>query len=153
MLDVGPGAGKFGVLLRDKSRTIDAIEIYLPYVGLFRLNMVYNQVYVGDVMQFPFKKKMYDLVILGDVLEHLSVSDAQSLLLTLRKNHISVLITVPFLYPHPAVYGNQWEEHKQADLTEEVFQERYPGFRLILGNEQQGVYYRGALTALPDPAP
>ena len=151
ILDVGPGAGKYGVLLKDKCQTIDALEIYLPYVSLFRLPALYNQVYVGDVMRFPFKKKQYDLVILGDVLEHLSVPDAQTLLATLRKNHIPTLITVPFLYPHPPVYGNQWEEHKQADLTEEIFQERYPGFGLILGNEQQGVYYRGALKALPNP--
>lgn len=153
VLDVGPGAGKYGVILRSPERTIDAIEIHAPYVGLFRLAHLYSQVFIGDVRKFEFKKKQYDLVILGDVLEHLTVGEAQTLLHTLRKNHIPVLVTIPYLYPHPAVFGNPYEEHKQADLTDEVFHERYPGFRLVLGNKQQGIYYRGSLMALPDPEP
>lgn len=148
ILDVGPGAGKWGVLLKDPSRVVDAVEIFFPYVSHFGLTLLYNHIFVGDILQFPLKKRQYDLAILGDVLEHLSVENAQKLLGTFRKNHIPVLITVPYLYPHPAAYGNPWEEHLQPDLTEEIFNERYPGFKLLYGNEQQGIYFREALRAL-----
>lgn len=149
VLDVGPGAGKYGKLLGGSGRVVHAVEIFAPYVSLFRLTETYAHVFVGNVMQFPFQKRQYDLVVLGDVLEHLSVPDAQALLSTLRKNHLPTLITVPYMYPHPPMYGNQWEEHKQSDLTKEVFNQRYPGFTLLFGNDKQGVYYRSTLIAMP----
>jgi hypothetical protein len=41
-LDVGLGRGKYGALLRERGyRSIDAVEIYGPYIESFGLSTIY----------------------------------------------------------------------------------------------------------------
>ena len=71
ILDVGPGAGSYGEIIRRviPDATIHAIEIFKPYVERFRLREKYDCIFIGDATKI--KIDGYDLVILGDVLEHL----------------------------------------------------------------------------------
>ena len=52
-----------------------------------------------------------------------------------------MIIGVPFLYPQDELYGNPWERHIQADLTEELFNERYPGFKMLVRPMGNYAYY------------
>jgi hypothetical protein len=82
VLDVGPGHGKAGVLLREYCGTeiVDAVEAWEPYVTP-RLRAIYDSVWTGDVMDFPpASLDGYDLVLLVDVIEHLSREDGFELL-------------------------------------------------------------------------
>lgn len=95
ILDVGPGHGKASVLLREYLHeppdVIDAVEAWEPYVGRFDLEPLYSRVFVGDVTapQWTLAGEpvvaqvaldYYDLVLLGDVIEHIPVEPAMDLL-------------------------------------------------------------------------
>jgi len=52
-----------------------------------------------------------------------------------------MIIAVPYLYRQGPMYGNQWEAHLQEDLTPELFDARYPGFRIIHRPVPNYAYY------------
>jgi hypothetical protein len=134
-LDVGAGSGKFGTML-GKGWAVDAVEIHGPNIERFGLRDLYREVFETDILDFLLGN--YDVVILGDVLEHLSIGDAQELLR--RLGHAFVLVAVPFNYEQGSVGGNEHERHQQPDLTHESFEEHYPGFRCLGRLPFYGVY-------------
>ena len=141
ILDVGPGAGKWGLLLAAPGRSIDAVEIHEPYIEKFGLREIYGTTYLGDVCGFTGFDR-YDLVLIGDVLEHLSVERAQALLARIASSGASVLLLVPYQLAQDALGGVESEVHLQPDLTPAIVQERYPGLSQIAGNQWQGVYFQ-----------
>jgi hypothetical protein len=127
ILDIGVGVGTYADLLANERYIIDGIEIYTPYVDIFKLEDKYDTLFVGDVRKQT--KKFFDkygLIILGDVLEHLSVLEAQELLSKLKGK--SIIIAVPFKGEQHVAHGNEHEIHYQDDLTPQIFTERYPDF-------------------------
>jgi len=143
ILDVGPGAGKYGKMLSNPKRFVDGVEIFEPYVEKFGLRKVYRKIFVKNICQFDCGEKEYDLAIFGDILEHLSIDDAKAVLAKFEKKMIPALVLVPYSYEQEAINGNDHEEHLQPDLTEEIFHKRYPGFTRIFGNTYQGVFFKG----------
>lgn len=110
VLDVGPGHGKAAVLLReyltDPPDVIDAVEMWQPYVTRFCLEGLYNQVYVGDVAADTWTLAgephaatellaRYDLVLMGDVIEHIPLDVGLALL---RRIPGRVVICTPVEY-------------------------------------------------------
>ena len=85
--------------------------------------------------------KSYDLIIFGDVIEHMTVERAQTVLERAQSRCRDMIIGVPFLYPQDELYGNPWERHIQSDLTAEIFNERYPGFELLVKPINNYAYY------------
>lgn len=141
ILDVGPGLGTYSDLLRPFNYTqMNCIEIYEPYIEEFKLKQKYKTVFCGNVVTFPIQPNQYDLVIMGDVLEHLNVEDAQKLLQDFTHKVRGVIISVPFLYEQSAVGGNIYETHLQPDLTKEIMQQRYPYLKLEGVENFIGVY-------------
>lgn len=83
VLDVGPGHGKYGVLLREYAHVelVDAVEMWEPYVAEFGLEGIYNHVFRGDACNLPDAVlAAYDCVFLGDVIEHIDKERALALL-------------------------------------------------------------------------
>ncbi len=76
MLDVGPGAGTYGLLLGPYF-SMDGLEIHEPYVDKFKLNSVYNKIIIGNILAFDFTG--YDYIIMGDILEHIPKYEAMNL--------------------------------------------------------------------------
>ena len=74
ILDVGAGAGKNGNLIRNSgySGILDCLEPTESYVTEFNLSTIYNTIYPYSIENFVdhVPKFQYDLVIFGDVLEH-----------------------------------------------------------------------------------
>ena len=126
VLDVGPGNGTYSDLLRENFQNIDACEIHAPYIRRYKLEEKYGKVYNMSVVDFQDFDN-YDLVILGDVLEHLTVDDAKAVL-SRCANVKQVLVAVPFESPQGAFWGVEAERHEQDDLTPQNFLERYPDF-------------------------
>jgi 2-polyprenyl-3-methyl-5-hydroxy-6-metoxy-1,4-benzoquinol methylase len=138
ILDVGPGIGKYARLLRAGHPNLDAVEIFAPYVEMFGLRALYRSVFIGDVRTFDLTP--YSMVIIGDVLEHLSIGDARAVLARCRR----ALVQVPYLYPQGTIYDNPAETHLQPDLTEKVMAERYPELTpLFVYQGVLGVYTKG----------
>lgn len=124
-LDVGAGDGKWANMLNDYL-IMDAVEAFPPNVVNYQLTKKYRNTNITDIR--TFKYNWYDLVIFGDVIEHLSVEDAQKVINYAADRCRNILIAVPFEYKQGAIYGNPYEVHIQDDLTPELFNKRYPGF-------------------------
>lgn len=142
LLDVGPGVGTYADLLNEFGYHMDCLEIYNGYVEAYDLKNKYKNVYIGDVVKFDISE--YDFVIIGDVLEHLTIEDAKIVL----KKCKNVLVAVPYICPQGGVdfYYNEhhlinpYEKHLQSDLTPLIVLTRYPELGLIWSNELYGYY-------------
>lgn len=137
VLDVGPGKGKYATLLDEY--TVDCLEVWEPYVGLFKLRAKYRTVLVGDVIDFHHFSD-YQLVILGDVLEHLSSIDGQDVVDRIIAAGCALFVAVPFRSKQGTVHGNIYETHLQADLTPEVMFRRYPRLFCMYKDRKYGLY-------------
>lgn len=140
ILDVGAGSGTYAKLLADTEFVIDAVEAWPNYIEQYNLNEQYQTVYQQEIQTFDYPKK-YDAVIFGDVLEHLSVAEAQATLAIAMKNSNIILISIPWESPQGEYKGCHYEIHKQSDVTPELFSERYPEFKLLSKHRIVGVYY------------
>jgi SAM-dependent methyltransferase len=75
VLDVGSGSGKNGTIVKKINPNIilEGIEPTEKYIEEYNLNSLYNKIYHKDIQKFSKEdsKNRYDVVIIGDVLEHL----------------------------------------------------------------------------------
>lgn len=136
ILDVGACDGKWRNLLPEYTR-MDAVERFPPNAEA--IAHLYGKVFCTDVAKLHYG--FYDLVIFGDVIEHMEVHEAQMALRYAKRKSRDVLIAVPFLYPQNEIYGNPYERHIQDDLTDEVFKRRYPGFKVLHDTQRGYCYY------------
>jgi len=122
ILDVGVGFGKWGVLCREYMEiwqnhkykkekwktTIDGIEIFKNYWNPM-YEFIYNNVWFGNVMDFLENMKFYGVVLLIDVLEHLSKVDGVKLLESIPNHYI---VSTPNGFTNQgAKFGNEHETH------------------------------------------
>ncbi len=138
ILDVGAGSGTYGHLLRPHYDTIDALEIFPEYIKMFNLESVYNNVIIGDILDFDIST--YDYIIMGDILEHLQLVSAQNLIDKIGFLGKKVLVAVPYNYEQGEEFGNVYETHHQPDLTIGKMYQRYPSLRLLYGDMNYGYY-------------
>lgn len=136
VLDVGACDGKWRTLLPDYL-DMDAVEVYKPNAD--RIAWMYRKLYNINILDFHYDH--YGLVIFGDMLEHMAVKDAQTVLKYAEEHADNILIAIPFHYEQDALYGNQFEVHLQPDLTPELFEERYPGYTVLLRAAEDYCYY------------
>ena len=141
ILDVGCGSGKYGKILRKSYDIIDGAEVFLEYIKKFELNKIYNNIYNTKIEDFDFDKNKYDLIIFGDVLEHIKESEAKKLLKKIIDLDLSVIVRVPYLYKQEKIGENIYEKHEQDNLTREVMEELYPYLQCLIGNKDFGVWY------------
>ena len=137
-LDVGACDGKWQGLLGGQL-VMDAVEIFEPNIRQNNLRSKYRCVYSCDVYDCHYD--WYDLIIFGDVIEHMTVERAQAVLKWARPRCKDMIIGVPFRYRQDAIYGNPYEIHIQDDLTPELFDERYPGYEILVQPRGDYAYY------------
>ena len=139
ILDVGAGCGTYSDLLKPLGYSnIDCVEVFPEYVTQFNLNQKYNNVFIGDITKINLDFNNYDLIIFGDVLEHISLSDSKLLLEKIGNK--DVLIGVPFESPQGEHFGNIYETHLQPELTLISFLEEYKGFHPISVRFDYGIF-------------
>lgn len=137
-LDVGACDGKWFNLLGDYL-IMDAVEIYEPNIVNNRLNDIYRQVLCGDIADCVYN--WYDLIIFGDVIEHMTVEKARNVIEYAKYRCRDMIIAVPFMLEQDVQYGNPYEVHIQNDLTPILFDQRYPGFKIISRPQVNYAYY------------
>ena len=141
ILDIGAGCGTYSDLIRGYGYKMDAVEIWEPYINQYGLKNKYGWVYEENVLKMPLDVLgAYDFYILGDVLEHLSVEDAEWLMKFLKFAGKQYLVAVPYVMEQGEYEGNIHETHLQPDLTPEIMAERYPDLELLYGNNFYGYY-------------
>lgn len=118
VLDVGAGAGIWADLLAAKGirrKNRDAVEIFEPYVGRFGLQNKYGHIYLGDFKELALPVDHYNVLILGDVLEHFEMEDALEVWEKARKivgPYGKVLLSTPIIdFPQGEEEGNIHESH------------------------------------------
>ena len=135
ILDVGACDGKWAKLLPDY--TMDAVEIWKPSCTVIR--PLYRNVFCKDISEFNYN--FYDLVIFGDVIEHMTVDKAKQVIMYAYERCRDMIVSVPFLYPQGEVDGNPWQAHLQPDLTAEIFAKRYPQLEVLHDTGKNYCYY------------
>lgn len=143
ILDVGPGEGTYSDLLVPYGYYMNAIEIWEPYVDKYNLRSKYEEVFIGDINDtlLTFLAR-HDFIIMGDVIEHISVEKAKLLISCLYNMSIDMLVAVPYQMEQGIHEDNIYETHLQPDLTPKVMEERYPELQLLYSNEYYGYYIR-----------
>lgn len=137
-LDVGACNGVWYDLLGDYLR-MDACEVFFPNIVVHKLPEKYEQVIFADIKEYKYE--WYDLIIFGDVIEHMTVEDAQAVLAYAMPRCRDLIVAVPYEYKQDAIYGNEWERHIQDDLTPQLFAERYPDLTLLFDTGHDYAYY------------
>jgi hypothetical protein len=134
ILDVGAGQGKYRALLPEYEY-VYAVEVFEPYVADNRLRDLYFKVFTEDIRDFVQSRDRIFLwglvVVMGDVLEHLTREDAQQVLDQLRSHVSEIIVVVPYEYPQGEEDGNVHQEHLQDDLTVEIMAKFYPELTLV----------------------
>jgi 2-polyprenyl-3-methyl-5-hydroxy-6-metoxy-1,4-benzoquinol methylase len=141
LLDVGPGVGTYADLLRPSlpSARWACVEVHEPYVDDYGLRQKYDDVHVADVRSFPWPRR-YDIVILGDVLEHLPLADALAVWRAARAHAGHVVLSLPIVeHPQGPQHGNVHEAHLHTWRHEAVLA-TLPGIRRWWCSPRIGVY-------------
>lgn len=128
VLDVGACDGIWQALLPEYD--MDAVEAFKPNADRIRKHNIYMNVYCTEIKDYEYD--WYDLIIFGDVIEHMDVETAQAVLNYAYPRCKDMIVAVPYLYEQDEIYGNPYEKHLQPDLTAELFAERYPGFEVLV---------------------
>lgn len=127
VLDVGCGFGLWGFLCREyldawNSRVrpeewttrIDGIEIFEPYISAHQ-RAIYSSITIADIRDAAPTVDRYDLIITGDIIEHLPKDVALRTLETLyQKANKALLVNIPLGedgWDQGEVYGNPAEKH------------------------------------------
>lgn len=128
VLDIGPGFGKWGFLAREildifkgryKKETwrthITCYEIFPDYITPIH-HYIYDEIVIDCALrQLQLKERYFDLVIVGDVLEHFDKTEGKKLIdYVYRATNKMAIFLVPIGsgYPQGVVLGNKFEEHK-----------------------------------------
>ena len=128
VVDVGPGAGKYGSIVREllPDTKTTAVEIWEPYVETYGLRSIYDEVFITDARTFD--DYSVDLVILGDVLEHMSREDALALWDKIRSQAKAAVISIPIIhFPQGHEHGNPYEEHVVDDWCHDSIMASFDG--------------------------
>lgn len=131
VLDIGVGYGKWGFLIREAldwmpgrhdpaewQTRITGLEAFEGYTSPL-YDWVYDEVIYGDAHEFARTCDGYDLVMMGDVIEHMTKDEGLELLDVLLAKCRNVVIATPVDFFTQEVLENPWEEHKSLWTIED----------------------------------
>ena len=147
ILDLGFGFGSKGMLFREytdvwngnyfgwKTR-IDGVEIYEKYITDLQ-RTIYDNVYSEDISEFVKTMGYYDLVYMGDVIEHFEKEEGKKVIEALKKKSKCLIIVTPKkVFDQGEVYGNKYETHRSQWVPED-----FQGFYVKIFNNNMVVVY------------
>jgi SAM-dependent methyltransferase len=142
ILDIGCGQGTYKNLFLDNevitSSNWVAVEVWEPYIRKYALTEKYNQVINQDARHLSWPELgHWDLVFMGDVLEHMTKEESQTLVDSALNHTKWILISIPIVYlPQGADHGNQFEIHVKPDWSDEEVRESFPN---IVEHQVEGI--------------
>lgn len=120
IVDLGAGAGAWRRALDRAAPGAHwtAVEVWGPYIDQFGLRDRYDVVLQQDARTVDWAGLAPDLVVCGDVLEHMTTDEACALVTAARAVGAAVLVSVPIVYyPQGEAHGNPYERHVRDDYT------------------------------------
>jgi len=155
VLDIGCGFGTWGFLCREHLDVfngrvqpdewqvrIDAIEYFEPYI-MAHQRALYDSIQIGDIAVLAPDIEPHELIIAGDVIEHLDKAVAEEVLFQLYNTaEKALLVNIPLGdgWDHPEAYGNPAELHRSqwTHLDFAPYATGHQNFQLPCG--QYGVF-------------
>lgn len=146
VIDIGAGAMMYGNLIREEignKPKITAIEVWQPYIDFYPYEKVYNEVIQVDARLHDDYN--VDVVIAGDVLEHMSEEEMKELVTKIRSQAKWLILSVPVIhYPQGHLEDNPYEEHIQEDLNHDELVRILGDYHQYKDFVQTGTYiYKG----------
>lgn len=143
VLDVGAGRGIYGEMLRPYVDRIDAVEVWKPYISEFDLPKIYDSVVVQDIRYMPMPDTTYDLIVFGDVLEHMGADESKMVWKWAAHFCKYGLISVPIIHwPQGAENGNPYEVHVQEHMTSKQIRRDFGPFVFERNYNVTGTYIK-----------
>ncbi len=142
ILDIGPGSGTYSILFRELlSGYWTALEIWEPYIEKYDLRSKYNTVIIGDARTYNFGVD-YDIIFLGDIVEHMSKEDGILLVKKCLQRSKYVIVSIPIIhYPQGEYDGNPYEAHVKDDWSDNEVKECFSDYIINSNVENEiGVY-------------
>lgn len=141
-LDIGAGAGSWLEAVKPwflESKWM-AIEAWKPYVERFCLPDRYAAVFEGDARKMSFPS--VDVVIMGDVLEHMIKEEAVKVWDKACDSAWQlVILSIPVIhYPQGHVHENPWQEHVKDDWSHEEVMDTFKDITRFQLNSVVGTY-------------
>ena len=110
------------------------MEIFPEYINRHALELIYDEIFIADIIDFSINA--YDMIIAGDILEHLSKADAIKVVDALRTKCRFLWAALPVKIDRPWSEGytqgkDEYEENRANkhlhDWTgQEIIGEFYP---------------------------
>lgn len=156
VLDVGCGFGLWGFLCREYLDVgighvwpeqwevrIDGIELFEPYIQDHQRSL-YSSIQIGDIRELAPDVDKYDLIITGDVIEHLEKHEGEEVLdILYEKAEKVLLVNIPIGpgWEHPEQYGNPGELHRSQWEVDDLV--AYPNNHqsMRINHLEYGVFY------------
>jgi tetratricopeptide (TPR) repeat protein len=109
MLDIGCGCGTYAKMFPNADWT--GVEVWGAYVEKYGLAGLYGKLHIEDARTWT-PTDHYDVAFAGDVLEHMTVDEAKSLMVRLKSCADTVVVSIPMgHYPQGEFEGNPYEAH------------------------------------------
>lgn len=145
ILDIGCGEGTYPKLLKEKTSinaTWYGVEAWTDYISEFNLNDLYNVILNQDAKTIDWKAlPIFDLVIFGDVLEHMTKDESITLVSKALDHSKFVFISIPIVHsPQGEVNGNPYEVHVKDDWTHEEVLDTFPFIQKSHVAKKIGIY-------------
>lgn len=136
ILDIGLGNGKMGYIARDLLDVmlgqralreqwqvrIDGIEAYGDYIQAHQ-RAIYDDIHVGDAFDVIDTLGEYEMIIIGDVLEHFDRDRAEQFLDKASRHATkAILLSIPLgeAWTQDDIYGNDYERHRSFWKVEDL---------------------------------
>jgi 2-polyprenyl-3-methyl-5-hydroxy-6-metoxy-1,4-benzoquinol methylase len=118
ILDIGAGSGTYYKLLSPiKTFKWSAVEAWKSYIEEFNLEQMYGVIYNEDIRNFECPEN-YDLVIAGDILEHMTKAEAEEVVKKILDHTKTLIISIPITHmPQEAINDNPFEYHVKDDWS------------------------------------
>lgn len=132
VVDIGAGSGTYAKLMREDGDSAQwiAYEAWEPYVNEYSLTGLYDDVLIVDARHAQWTLFQADLVIAGDVLEHMTHDEARSLIRRIKFAARNLIVSIPVLHlDQGAVFGNPFERHIDHWTADAMLDELGPGVR------------------------
>ena len=146
IIDIGVGSGTYAKMFRKlrlfPDSTLIGIEAWEPYIKEYSLNERYHTIINEDVRKVDFSKiGQVDLVVMGDVLEHITKEEAVALVNVLSQFTRYAIISIPIIhYPQDEYEGNPYEIHVKDDWSHKEVLESFSNFKETFEGERIGCY-------------
>lgn len=130
VLDVATGLGNWGYQIRTKKKgspILIGLDIWPPYVEKVNQMNIYDELIICDARNPPLRSKSIDIVIACEVLEHISLDEADRFLNELEALYRNILIvSTPLGFSDQGIVeDNPYQKHLSVWYEKELQNRNY----------------------------